>query len=710
MNPQAVESAIQTAAQSAPTTFSPGVAGSQMELARSVSNAVPSTPASTFGDTLMQPFQRPGEFISQLAKPGSFLPIYVGETSRMQSELADQGRGSMRDYQEQQDAERRKTLAQMSNVFNQVRSAYPNIGYARGGQVEGYFDGGDIENQIRNALNQGGYNAMPDAENVQLALRGAEYVPPPAASYAALDVGGEGYLPGISGEFQYFREPTPPPPAAVDPGSMPGGGDIVGGGYFDPNFDFEGFLNQRGGYRNYMDLFGGGAGMPPTQEGQVDFISPSMERDVFAGGTPNFDERTGTYIPGGMPGMDFGNLEEFLSQYSPDAAQPAPTSPGTPTPFPQSMETPLDFLSEFEPGFNPDMMGGMSPALPPTVQPEPTRPPVNPLSARRAEGFEDLPSNQPTLDLLRETFDRMSTQPPPPQMPAPQIPPGMGRIEDSFVARPLPEPVPPGFNDNFAELIAPPQMGPPPVTPPPQMAQPPVPFMPSPQMPQRDQPFELPAAPPGMLGPLPSGGIADLAEQRQRIMPMPPRAEVLPQFGEEELLDDEELLAEMRRRRRPLDRGGFAEGGMTPMEGDMNPMQSDMAPQDELVMMTVAAIRGEIENADEIISAFVDQYGSEAFMQLREQVLQDIVPNAQTEGMVEGMGGGQDDMVEGMIGSQRPVAVSPGEYIIPADAVALAGGGYSGDGAKFFDGLVDDIRQRTMGTTEQVRPYQGRGM
>ena len=615
----------------------------------------------------MQPFQRPGEFISQLAKPGSFLPIYVGETGRMAREMEQAGRGSMRDYQEQQDAERRKTLAQMSNVFNQVRSAYPNIGYARGGQVEGYFNGGDIENQLRNVLNQGGYNAMPDAENVQLALRGAEYVPPPAASYAALDVGGEGYLPGISGEFQYFREPTPPPPAAVDPGTLPGGGDIVGGGYFDPNFDFEGFLNQRGGYRNYMDLFGGGAGMPPTQEGQVDFISPSMERDVFAGGTPNFDERTGTYIPGGMPGMDFGNLEEFLSQYSPDAAQPALTSPGTPTPFPQSMETPLDFLSGFEPGFNPDMMGGVSPALPPTVQPEPTRPPVNPLSARRAEGFEDLPSNQPTLDLLRETFDRMSTQPPPPQMPAPQIPPGMGRIEDSFVARPLPEPVPPGFNDNFAELIATPQM--------------------------------------------PSGGIADLVASRQMNAPMPSRAELSPSIDREmaqPAFDYEEFLAEMRGM--PSGRFGFAEGGMTSMEGDMNPMQSDMAPQDELVMMTVAAIRGEIENADEIISAFVDQYGSEAFMQLREQVLQDIVPNAQTEGMVEGMGGGQDDMVEGMIGSQRPVAVSPGEYIIPADAVALAGGGYSGDGAKFFDGLVDDIRQRTMGTTEQVRPYQGRGM
>jgi hypothetical protein len=146
---------------------------------------------------------------------------------------------------------------------------------------------------------------------------------------------------------------------------------------------------------------------------------------------------------------------------------------------------------------------------------------------------------------------------------------------------------------------------------------------------------------------------------------------------------------------------GFAEGGMTGMDD-----QSQMGAENSIVEMTVAAIRGEIENADQIISRFVEMYGPEVFSQLRERVLQDIVPGAQTDGMIEGEGGGQDDLVEGMIGTQRPVAVSPGEYIIPADVVSLAGGGYSGDGASFFDGLVDDIRQKTMGTTKQVRPYQ----
>ena len=148
------------------------------------------------------------------------------------------------------------------------------------------------------------------------------------------------------------------------------------------------------------------------------------------------------------------------------------------------------------------------------------------------------------------------------------------------------------------------------------------------------------------------------------------------------------------------DMGLFAEGGMTEVDA------SSVDAGNQLVEMTVAAIRGEVENADQIIAAFIEQYGPELFMDLRERILQNIVPGAQTQGMIEGEGGGQDDLVEGMIGTQRPVAVSPGEYIIPADAVALAGGGYSGDGAKFFDGLVDDIRQKTMGTTQQVRPYR----
>lgn len=146
---------------------------------------------------------------------------------------------------------------------------------------------------------------------------------------------------------------------------------------------------------------------------------------------------------------------------------------------------------------------------------------------------------------------------------------------------------------------------------------------------------------------------------------------------------------------------GMAEGGMTPPQG----MGMDQQQQD-LVQLTAAAILGEVDGRDQIIQAFIEQYGPEAFAMLRDQVLREVVPGAQTEGMVEGEGGGQDDRVPGMIGTQRPVAVSPGEYIVPADAVAMAGGGYSGDGAKFFDSLIEDIRRKTTGSPQQAKPYR----
>jgi len=122
---------------------------------------------------------------------------------------------------------------------------------------------------------------------------------------------------------------------------------------------------------------------------------------------------------------------------------------------------------------------------------------------------------------------------------------------------------------------------------------------------------------------------------------------------------------------------------------------------DSLIQMTRDAILGDAENADEIIREFVSVFGNEAFQQLRDQVLQTQVPDAQTEGMIEGQGGGMDDEVMGMIGNQQPVAVSPGEYIIPADVVASLGDGSSDAGADKLDTMLDDVRMAKTGRTIQ---------
>jgi len=156
----------------------------------------------------------------------------------------------------------------------------------------------------------------------------------------------------------------------------------------------------------------------------------------------------------------------------------------------------------------------------------------------------------------------------------------------------------------------------------------------------------------------------------------------------------------------------FQEGGEIPNATDnMEMMMAETAPQegmgseyDRLIQMTMQAVLGQVENPDEIIQIFIDEFGVDAFRQLRDAVLNQQVPGAQTEGMVNGNGGGMDDQVMGMIGNQRPVAVSPGEYIVPADVVSGLGDGSSQGGADILDELSQAVRMTRTGTPEQPRP------
>ena len=154
----------------------------------------------------------------------------------------------------------------------------------------------------------------------------------------------------------------------------------------------------------------------------------------------------------------------------------------------------------------------------------------------------------------------------------------------------------------------------------------------------------------------------------------------------------------------------FQEGGQVPPDANMEMMmaetaQPEMAGEyDRLIQMTMQAILGQVESPDEVIQMFIDEFGVDAFRQLREAVLKQQVPNAQTEGMVDGNGGGMDDQVMGMIGNQRPVAVSPGEYIVPADVVSGLGDGSSKSGADILDELNQAVRMARTGTTQQPRP------
>ena len=161
-----------------------------------------------------------------------------------------------------------------------------------------------------------------------------------------------------------------------------------------------------------------------------------------------------------------------------------------------------------------------------------------------------------------------------------------------------------------------------------------------------------------------------------------------------------------------------------PMQAD--PMQEGIAAVDpamadpmagidpatlQLVEQTAMAILGQVppEQSDAIIQAFIQQFGSEAFQMLRQQVLASVEPGAQTEGMIEGQGDGMSDEIMGSIGDQQRVAVSPGEFIVPADVVSGIGNGSSDAGAGELDRMMDEIRQARTGMTQQPPAIDPRG-
>ena len=143
-------------------------------------------------------------------------------------------------------------------------------------------------------------------------------------------------------------------------------------------------------------------------------------------------------------------------------------------------------------------------------------------------------------------------------------------------------------------------------------------------------------------------------------------------------------------------------GGQTMISEEI--IQEVMA--DPLTAQLTQFLLGEIDD-NTVVTNFVNKYGPEVFQVIRTQVLQSIVPDAQTEGMIEGVGnGGMDDDIDGMIGNRQPVAVSQDEYIVPADVMSMLGDGSSDAGAKKLDMMLDRVRMDKTGTVKQATPIE----
>ena len=154
-----------------------------------------------------------------------------------------------------------------------------------------------------------------------------------------------------------------------------------------------------------------------------------------------------------------------------------------------------------------------------------------------------------------------------------------------------------------------------------------------------------------------------------------------------------------------LGRKRMAEG----REVELSAMDETLESNGQLLIeRTVEAISGQLseDQASAVVANFIDEFGPEAFQMLREKVLEQIVPGSQKEGEIRGAGGGMDDMIPGMIGNSQPVAVSPGEYIIPADVVSGLGDGSTDAGVGELDQMLDRVRQERTGTLRQPAPMR----
>jgi len=159
---------------------------------------------------------------------------------------------------------------------------------------------------------------------------------------------------------------------------------------------------------------------------------------------------------------------------------------------------------------------------------------------------------------------------------------------------------------------------------------------------------------------------------------------------------------------------GYNEGGEVEDE-DEESIEEEVAEYSEapmtdgsrgLIQLAQAAILGQLaeDQTDDVIQKFIDLHGNKAFRELREKTLESVANGSRKEGMIEGHTGGMDDMVEGVIGSSERVAVSPGEFIIPADVVSMLGDGNSDSGRTKLEQMMSRVRQDKTGSTKQAKP------
>ena len=81
--------------------------------------------------------------------------------------------------------------------------------------------------------------------------------------------------------------------------------------------------------------------------------------------------------------------------------------------------------------------------------------------------------------------------------------------------------------------------------------------------------------------------------------------------------------------------------------------------------------------------------------------------NVAFEGLLQGQGGGMDDVIPANIDGKEPILVSRDEYVMPADVVSSIGDGSTNEGASMLDNLINNVRIAKNGNPIQPQRLNG---
>lgn len=141
-------------------------------------------------------------------------------------------------------------------------------------------------------------------------------------------------------------------------------------------------------------------------------------------------------------------------------------------------------------------------------------------------------------------------------------------------------------------------------------------------------------------------------------------------------------------------------------EGGQVDIQS--AGDKKIISDAVAAIRGEIEDPRIPLGIFLRRFGQEALSDLIDEVQSGGM--AVEDGAVSGVGDGVSDDVPASTPDGGDVALSDGEFVIPADVVSHLGNGSTDAGSRRLQDMMNRVRAARTGTPASPEPIDPRMM